>query len=87
MPNVYMDVDLLKALAANYDPVTRTVRDFDGVDMVKVTREEIAGIFKLVEWSEDMVPIDEKVLRVEYERVRYSFNISILSKYLASIEG
>lgn len=85
--NVYKGIDSLKVVATNYDLVTRIVMDFDGVNMVKVTREEIAHVFKLTEWSEDMVQIDQKVLIAEYEKTKHSFKAHILPKYLTTTEG
>lgn len=65
VPYVYIDVELLKEVAANYDPVIRMIRTFDRIKMVRVTKEEMVEVFKLTEWSEDMVKIDEKELMVE----------------------
>lgn len=47
VPNVYMDVDLLKVVANNYDPVTRTIRNYDEKEMVKITKKEFSCVFKL----------------------------------------
>lgn len=51
IPNVYMDVDLLKDITSRYDPVSKVVRTFDGVDMVRIIGKEIEEIFDLHEWS------------------------------------
>lgn len=65
VPNVYMDIDLLKYIASKYDLVAKVVRAFDGVVMVRITKEEIEEFFDLHEWSQDMVPLDLDSIRNE----------------------
>lgn len=69
---------MLRSIAINYDPVTRTMRSFDIIDMVKVTKEQIACVFKLTESSDNMTKIDENSLREEYDKTKHAFKIHIL---------
>lgn len=87
VPNVHMDVDLLKAMATNYDVVTRTIRTYDGKEMVRITKDEIAHVFKLTRWSDEMPKINEKTLTEEYDNTKIAFRVHILPRYLAKSGG
>lgn len=47
VPNVYVDVDLVKDIAARYDPVSKNFRACNGAEVIKITKEGIAEAFKL----------------------------------------
>lgn len=49
VPNVFLDVDLLLAVAARYDPVTRVIRDNDGEVLLNVNANVIQRVFYLSE--------------------------------------
>lgn len=51
VPNVYVDVDLVKDIIAKYDPVYKIVRACNGAQVIKITKEEITKVFKLQEWN------------------------------------
>lgn len=87
VPNVYIDVDLLKEIVANYDPVTRTIKTYDGKEMVKITKEELGLVFKLTRWSDKMHKINEETLKQEYDKTHISFRVHVLLRFLAEIAG
>lgn len=70
VPNVYMDVDLLKDIASKYDLVSRAVRAYDGVVMVKITSEEIEKVFDLHERNSNMLPLDMDTIREEHNKTK-----------------
>lgn len=53
-----MDVDLLREIATNYEPVMRTIRTYNGKEMVKITKEELGLVCKLTKWSGEMNKIN-----------------------------
>lgn len=65
-----MDVDILKDIASKYDLVSRVVRTYDGVVMVKVTCEEIEKVFDLHERNSSMLPLDMDAIRTEYDKTK-----------------
>lgn len=40
VPNVFMDVDLLKVVADRYDPISRVIRGNEGEILLTIKREE-----------------------------------------------
>lgn len=85
VPNVYMDVEFLKDVATRYDLVYKIVRACNGVEMVRITREEIVEIFKLHEWSEDMVHVDLDTFRKEYDNTKVLFKTTMLPMHTTSM--
>lgn len=83
-PNMYLEIDLLKVIVANYDCIGRVVRTHSSQEMVLVTKEEIDEVFKLNKWSNDMVENDEKKVREEYEKVRPTLKVLMLVHFLIS---
>ena len=51
VPNVFLDVDLLRAAAARYDLVTQIIRDNDGKVLLSINKEEVQQVFDLSEPS------------------------------------
>ena len=37
VPSVFMDYDLLEAIAINYDQASRVVRNIDGVPLIRIS--------------------------------------------------
>lgn len=65
VPNVFMDVDLLKAVVDRYVPVLRVIRGNEGDILLIIRREEFKEIFYLYESSATLVQIDLNELKTE----------------------
>lgn len=87
VPNVYLDVDLLKSIVTNYDPTIRVVRTHSGINMVDDTREGLIKVFKLIPYHSEKVTIDQNILKIEYEKVRLTFKVSILTNFMERGKG
>lgn len=70
--NVFVNVELMKSLANNYDPKTRTIYDYMGKPILSITKEIIDVVFDL-DWR-FKEQIDTKKLAREY------FNIEDIYK-------
>lgn len=85
VPNVYLDVDLLKAMAANYNPNIRVVRSLVGVVMIDLSREGIIDVFKLnLDATE---PINLKALKKEYENNMSTYRVKIFPMFMVKGKG
>ena len=58
VPSVFMDYDLLEAIAKNYDQTIRVVRRIDGVPLIKISPDEIREVFRLEPLADFHVPIN-----------------------------
>ena len=58
VPSVFMDYDLLEAVAKNYDLAIRVVSRVDGESLVVISPKEISEVFGLEKLIEYHVPID-----------------------------
>ena len=47
VPSVFMDYDLLEAIAKNYDQTLRVVRRADGENLIIINPEAIREVFSL----------------------------------------
>lgn len=65
VPNVFMDVDLLKAVVDRYVLVLRVIRGNEGDILLIIRREEFKEIFYLYESSATLVQIDLNELKTE----------------------
>ena len=66
VPSVFMDYDLLEAIAKSYDQATRAVRRVDGEILISISPEEIRKVFCLGPLTRYHVPIDLTDLENEY---------------------
>lgn len=66
VPIVFMDYDLLEAIAKNYDQALRVVRRADGEILITVSPKESREIFSLGPITDYHVPIDLRGLENEY---------------------
>ena len=67
VPSVFMDYDLLEAIAINYDQAIRVVRRTDGVPLIRISPEEIREVFCLEPLTDFHVPINLQDLENEYK--------------------
>ena len=58
VPSVFMDYDLLEAIAKNYDQTLRVIRRDDGEILITISPEEIREVFNLGPFTRHHVPID-----------------------------
>ena len=63
---MFMDYDLLEAIARNYDQEIRVVRRTDGVPLVTISPDEIREVFRLKPLIDYHVPINLQELEKEY---------------------
>lgn len=82
-----MDVNLLRVIVVNYHPVTRTIKTYDGKEMVKITKDGLGLVFKLIEWSDEMHKINKDDIRKECDKTKISFKFHILPRFLVEIAG
>ena len=66
VPSVFMDYDLLEAIAKSYDQATRVVRRADAEILISISPEEIRKVFCLGPLTKYHVPIDLIDLENEY---------------------
>lgn len=85
--NVFPDIDLLRAVATRYDPVTRVIRDNDGRALLSINREEFWQVFDLSEPSMFLVPIDLEEMKREYGKLKSLFRVKLLPPHLARAGG
>ena len=45
VPRVFMDYDLIEAIAKTYDQVIRVIRRTNGMPLISISREEIREVF------------------------------------------
>ena len=82
VPNVFLDVDLLLAVAARYDPVTRVIRDNDGEVLLNVNADVIRRVFDLSENGSLLVQIDLEEMKQEYAKIQPFFRSKLLPPHL-----
>lgn len=70
VPNVFMDIDLLKAIANRYDPISRVISGDEGEIMLTIKREEFQEIFDLYEPSANLVQVCLNELKAEYYKIK-----------------
>lgn len=73
MPNVFVNVEIIKQLAATYNPDTRFLFTLGGQSLLPLNRDQICKVFQLDPNAQ--LPIDLGVLRREYERNRDSYRV------------
>ena len=66
VPSVFMDFDLLEAIAKNYDQATKVVRRMDSEVLITISPEEIREVFSLGPLTRYHVPINLIELEKEY---------------------
>lgn len=66
VPSVFMDYDLLEAIAKNYDQTLRVVRRDDGEILITISPKEIRKVFNLGHVTDYHVPMSLKGLENEY---------------------
>ena len=82
VPNVFLDVDLLLAVATRYDPVTRVIRDNDGEVLLNVNADVIQRVFDLSENGSLLVQIDLEEMKQEYAKIQPFFRSKLLPPHL-----
>ena len=82
VPNVFPDVDLLRAVAIRYDPITRVIRDNDGGVLLEINRDVIQQNFDLSEPSDDLVPINLEEMKEEYAKLKSLVRVKLLPPHL-----
>lgn len=68
VPNVFVDVELMKALVDSYDPKTKTIYDYRGNPMVAINKQTIDMVFDLdwdVEEKIDMHKLSQEFFNLE----------------------
>ena len=81
VPNVFPDVDLLRAVAIRYDPITRVIRDNDGGVLLEINRYVIQQTFDLSEPNDDLVPINLEEMK-EYAKLKSLVRVKLLPPHL-----
>lgn len=69
--NVFVNVELMKALARNYNPKTIIIYNYMGKPILSITREVIDTVFELDQGFEE--PIDLKKLTSEYFNLEHIY--------------
>ena len=85
VPSVFMDYDLLEAVAKNYDQALRVVRRTNGEILITISAEEIREVFNLGPITDYHVPIDLKGLENEYMSKRDAIRQGALSAHIGRI--
>lgn len=85
VPSVFMDFDLLKAVAKNYDQAVRVVRRVDGVPLLTISPEEIQEVFGLEPLTDYHVPIDLQGLEREYMSKKDAISQGALRAHIGTI--
>jgi hypothetical protein len=85
VPSVFMDYDLLEAVARNYDQATRVVRRIDGEILITISPEEIREVFRLGPFTEYHVPINLEDLEKEYMSKKDIIRQSTLKAHIGKI--
>lgn len=67
VPSVFMDCDLLEAIAKKYGQAIWVVRRTNGMPLISISSEEIREVFKLEPLSDYHVPISLPELENEYK--------------------
>ena len=67
VPSVFMDYDLLEAIAIKYDQAIRVVRRTNGVPLIIISPDEIREVFHLAPLTNFHVPINLQDLQNEYK--------------------
>lgn len=55
VPNIFMDVNLLREVEDRYDHVSRVIRGNDGEILLTIQREEFYEVFDLYEPSSTLI--------------------------------
>lgn len=71
--NVFMNVELMKALANNYDPKTRTIYNYMCEPILAITKEVIDTVFELDWGFEELIHL--KKLTSEYFNLEHIYKM------------
>ena len=85
VPSVFMDYDLLEAIAKNYDQAIRVVRRKDGKPLLSINPEEIREVFHLEPLSEYHVSINLPELESEYKTKKDAIRGGALRTHIGTI--
>lgn len=82
---VFMDVDLLTQIAANYDPMAKVIRNVNGGVLIEINYDEFRKVFRLSEVSNYLEPINFETLDKVYETQRNHLRSGLLKEFFVKI--
>ena len=85
VPSVFMDYDLLEAIAKKYDQAIRVIRRTDGMPLISISPEEIREVFQLEPLSDYHVPINLVELENEYKAKKDEIRKGALRAHIGTI--